>query len=89
MIYRIYTENKNLKKVKRVLNRFFDGYTIYHAEEAWKGKSENSLVIEVYNERPTRVNACAEEIRDLNKQECVVVQSIQEHNTDYIREEKV
>jgi hypothetical protein len=89
MIFRLYTEEKNLKGINKILNRFFSGYTLYHTEGTWQGKSEKCLVIEVYNEHPTRVYACAKEIRELNKQDCVVVQSIQEYGTNYIREEMV
>jgi hypothetical protein len=90
MIFRIMTEDKNLKGIKKILNRFFfDGYTLYHAEGMWYGKPEKSLVIEVSHELSTWVRACASEIRDLNKQDCVMIQYIQEFRTDYIREEKV
>jgi len=46
-LYRIYTENKNLKGIKLILNRAFESYTLLEGVGVWKGTEEKSLIIEV------------------------------------------
>jgi len=47
-LYRICTENKNYPAILDYLDENFpDGYTVIHANGAWQGKREKSLVIEI------------------------------------------
>ena len=79
MLYRIVTERKRLRRIRRICNRLFQGYTMYKAYGAYKGVPEKSVVIEVQSDglpyAALRVKEAAEEIREVNKQECVLVQS--------------
>lgn len=79
MTYKIYTENKRLRKIRRILNRLFNGYTLNFGEGGWGGKSEMSLTITIclsgqegYLE--TRVKQAAQEIKELNNQESVLIE---------------
>ena len=47
MLYRLFTENKNLKVVENIVSRYFEGFTILKADGYWKLIKEGSLVIEV------------------------------------------
>ena len=78
MLYRIFTQRKRMWGVKRICGRFFDAYTVLPAHGVWRGKSEKSVCIEVYADKrlEERVNAAAAEIRELNGQECVLVQCL-------------
>ena len=79
MLYRIITERKRLRCIRRICNRLFYGYTMYKAYGVYKGVPEKSVVIEVQSDglphAALRVNEAAEQIREVNKQECVLVQS--------------
>ena len=80
MIFRIYTENKNLDRVIQLASNRFPGFTLFKATGVWNGVAENSVVIEIVNtgERSDRsveliVHALAEDIRVLNEQDAVLV----------------
>jgi len=75
--YTIHTENKNLRGIKDILNNHlgYVGYTLNECKGAWKGKAEKSLKIEVLADHDLNVpiNSIAEQIRDRNKQDLVLV----------------
>jgi len=75
-VYRIYTEAVNLPKIERVLKSYFPGYTIFQGRGSWKGKSENSLVIEIEGARSTDVRRAASKIKAVNRQESVLVSRV-------------
>ena len=73
-LYRIYTENKNLEGIKKILNRAFESYTLLEGVGVWKGTEEKSLIIEVLS----RINKgyfeiVADDIKTLNNQQAVLV----------------
>jgi hypothetical protein len=80
MLYRIFTERKDVRKIRRICNHWFPAYTMHDAQGSWKGIPEKSLIIEVMGgDMPharQRVQEAAREIRDANKQECVLVQAL-------------
>jgi len=50
-LYRVCTENKNYPDILDYLDKHFpDGYTVIHANGAWQGQREKSLVIEIVGE---------------------------------------
>ena len=54
-LYRICTENKNYPAILDYLDENFpDGYTVIHANGAWQGKREKSLLIEITGNETTR-----------------------------------
>ena len=81
MLYRIFTEDVNRKKVCDICTRFFNSYTMFTAVGVWNGIAENSLCIEVSSleqdgHLALRVTSAVAEIREVNKQEAVLVQKI-------------
>jgi hypothetical protein len=79
-LYRIHTEDKNREAVESVVAEYFDGFTLSGGIGYWKGNRHASLTIEVIaNDIPhikERVTAVARRIRELNGQECVLVQEL-------------
>jgi hypothetical protein len=82
MLYRIFTENKNLETVEKIVSRHFTGFTILKADGYWKLIKEGSLIIEVTDPKIKReaVNKLAAEIKEANTQEAVLVQEIKNHS---------
>ena len=78
-MYRILTEDKNRDKVLAFVNQYFDGYTWYAANGAWKGETESTLVIEIEGGWPEAIGEIAHEIKTVNKQQSVLVQEIHSH----------
>ena len=77
MLYRIFTEDKNKKAIEKIINKYYEGYTLYKAEGFWRLQKENSLIIEIITEDPAaKVNKIAKEIKAKNKQQAVLVQKI-------------
>ena len=79
MLYRILTENKNEPKVRDLVSKYFDGFTVYHGTGYWKGTPEKSLIIELSSvNNSENVYKCANQIKTFNKQESVLVQELAE-----------
>ena len=77
MLYRIFTEDKNRKKLEKIASKYFPGYTIFKAQGFWRLQKENSLIMEfVIEDNDVKINKLAEEIKKENKQEAVLVQKI-------------
>jgi hypothetical protein len=73
-LHRIYTENKNLEGIKKILNRAFESYTLLECVGIWKGTEEKSLIIEVLTRiNPAYFELVADDIKDLNQQQAVLV----------------
>lgn len=50
-LYRVCTQNLNYPDILDYLDKHFpDGYTVIHANGAWQGQREKSLVIEIMGE---------------------------------------
>jgi uncharacterized membrane-anchored protein YitT (DUF2179 family) len=77
MLYRIFTENKNHAEIEKIINKYYDGYTLIKGEGFWRLQKENSLIIEIVTEdNESKVNAIAKEIKIANNQEAVLIQRI-------------
>ena len=78
MMYRIFTENKNLDAIEKIISARFEGFTILKADGYWRLVKEGSLVIEITDPFTTReeINELAEKIKEANTQEAVLVQEI-------------
>jgi uncharacterized membrane-anchored protein YitT (DUF2179 family) len=66
-LYRIYTERKNIKGVKNILDGLFNGYTLIKADGRWKGTDEASLIIEVVSAECFSVMSAVHQIKSLPK----------------------
>lgn len=88
MIIRIYTEDKNRNRIHAICQEHLTGYTLIPCEGVWKGVKEQSVVIEVVDSSlnfPRK--ACqkvAREIKDVNKQESVLITIAREDEQFYI-----
>jgi hypothetical protein len=82
MLYRIFTENKNLKTIEAIVTKYFEGFTILKADGYWKLIKEGSLVIEITDPKTTEavINKMAREIKEANTQEAVLVQKIKNNS---------
>lgn len=77
MLYRIFTENKNLKKIEAIVSKYFEGFSLIKSEGFWRLQKENSLIIEVITDDTDKlINDMAKEIKTANKQEVVLIQKI-------------
>ncbi len=79
MLYRICTENKNTDGITSIVDKYFEGFTLLSGFGFWHGILENSLTIEIYSDAfcaKNNINEIAEQIKELNSQEAVLVQEI-------------
>ena len=88
MLYRICTEDKNIDQLHALVSKSFDGFTSYVATGYWKGVSEQARIIEIVAQGNKRqcgafesIRALCYAIKELNSQECVLLQAIE--NQDY------
>jgi len=67
----------NRDKVEAIVSSCVEGFTILEATGYWKGQREASLVIEIAGGNKVHfvVQAIASRIKQVNKQEAVLVQS--------------
>lgn len=80
MLYRIFTEDKNQATIESILNKYFEGYTLYKADGFWRLQREQSLIIEIITEDIDRtITELANEIKTANGQEAVLIQKIKNH----------
>lgn len=76
-LYRVCTENKNYNDILDYLDQHFpDGYTVLHANGAWQGKREKSLVIEITSAVVTtsEIEHLAYWLKKHNNQQAILVQ---------------
>lgn len=76
-IFRIYTEDINRDGIESAMkHNGFEGYNLSSVTGFWRGTQEPALVIEVITGDRKRVQAAADEIQRVNKQESVGVVEI-------------
>lgn len=81
MLFRLYIGSNNttkkleVEKAKRVINRFFEGYTISRANGLWKGQTEKTLIVDIETNKKTAVKLLAKRLcKDLDQQAVGVAQ---------------
>ena len=83
MLHRIYTEDINQENIKKIVNEYYPGYTLLVGTGYWQGKPEDCLIIEIVTDdidiHKYNIKAIAAEIKQINKQDSVLIQSL--HNT--------
>ncbi len=78
MLYRVFTENTNSEKIKDIVSRYFDGYTVLYGEGCFRLEKENAIIIEIVCERQDkRITRMAQDIKTHNKQGSVLIQRMQ------------
>ena len=75
-MYRIYTEDKDKPAVERILDSYFQGYTVTEADGVWQGTHEASLTIDVETPDASAVQAATTAIKVHNNQQAVLVENI-------------
>lgn len=82
MLYRLFTEDVDRDTTLDLVGKFTPGFTAYPTIGYWQGEREDSLCIEIESEEITRVeiDALAAAICIQNKQQCVLVQQIENHS---------
>jgi hypothetical protein len=75
-VFRILTEDKNVKRIKATLIGLGLDFTLYRARGSWQGQEENSLAIELDNIPRHRAEDAARIIKSMNNQEAVLLQEI-------------
>ena len=71
--FKIYTENKNEDWIKELLNISFDGFTIIYTQGHWKGKQEDSIIVEILTDDKALIKAVSQKIKAYNNQEAVLI----------------
>jgi len=81
-LYVRHTENADETLIADIVGKKYPSFTILTGTGYWKGKKENSLVIEIIGDdiNVSDINEIALEIKKVNNQEAVLVQKI-ENNT--------
>ncbi len=76
VVYRIYTEDSNFRpEIVKLISDEFDGFTLLSGVGYWRGRPEQSLVIEIiaeYSDK-SKVLRLAADIKLVSKQESVLV----------------
>jgi hypothetical protein len=63
-------------RIKSLVNREFDGYTFLDAVGIWKGKEENTAIVEIVTEDKDKIDFLVRNLKaDLN-QEAILLQTL-------------
>jgi hypothetical protein len=72
-IHRLYTEDKNKRQILRVAAAHFESFTVQPTEGYYRGRREQSIVLEINGAHPRKVEELAREIRRMNGQKSVLI----------------
>ena len=75
-VYRIYTEDLNRSKIMRMASKTFDSFTLQPTTGYYRGKPEESIVLEIVEAQQSEVTALANAIRRLNGQKSVLIMGL-------------
>lgn len=80
-IYRICTEAKQVERISTFAGNMFEGCSIWQGVGYWRGKQEQSLMIEVFTTGDIGMKLAvlefAKNVKAINEQEAVLVQEIE------------
>lgn len=76
-IFRILTERKNVRGIRRILAAHRLDYTLFHAQGCFDGRPEPSTIIELCLVTRAQAAAVALAIGRANNQRCVMLQTVQ------------
>jgi len=71
--YRIHTEDTNRPQIYALAGKRFEGFTVTYGTGFYKGESEHALTLEIITSDAASIYLLAEEIRQANGQESVLV----------------
>jgi hypothetical protein len=72
-VHRIYTEDKNKRAILRLASAQFESFTVQRTEGYYRGKREQSIVLEILGARPGQIEQLAQKIRRMNGQKFVLI----------------
>jgi hypothetical protein len=72
-VHRIYTEDKNKRGILRLAAARFESFTVQPTDGYYRGKREQSMVLEIVGARPRQIEELAEQIRRMNGQKSVLI----------------
>ena len=72
-IHRIYTEDVHRRAMIRMVAEKFNSFTLQPITGYYRGKRENSIVLEVAGAKESQIKWLAEQIRRINRQASVLI----------------
>jgi hypothetical protein len=85
MLFRLYigsnnkTHQVNEEKLKEIINKYFEGYTIINSIGYWKGTKEESRIIEIDTTNKEQVIKAIQELKEALEQEAIGLIEIKEN----------
>jgi hypothetical protein len=65
-VHRIYTEDKNKRGILRLASAQFESFTVQPTDGYFRGRREQSIVLEIVGARPRQIEQLARQIRRMN-----------------------
>ncbi len=78
-VHRIYTEDVGRTAIVRVLSKKFENFTLQPTAGYYRGKRENSIVIEIVGAPESEIKWVGKQIREINQQASVLVITLSAH----------
>jgi hypothetical protein len=72
-VHRIYTEDKNKRAILRLVSAQFESFTVQPTDGYYRGRREQSIVLEIVGAPPRQIKQLAEQIRRMNGQKSVLI----------------
>ena len=72
-VHRIYTEDKNKRGILRLASARFESFTVQPTDGYYRGKREQSMVLEIVGARSRQIEELAEQIRRMYGQKSVLI----------------
>jgi PII-like signaling protein len=61
------------RKTVKILNKELDGYTIFRGNGIWKGNTEDTIIVEIINEKIEKIEKIAETLKKELNQEAILI----------------
>jgi len=77
MLYRLYIGSNNQthqveeEKLKAVVSKYFQGFTVIHSEGYWMGTKEESRIVEIQTDNKEQVLKAVQELKAVLAQEAI------------------
>lgn len=72
MTYHVHTEDRS--NLAELTSKYFQGFTLMHAQGYWDGISEPAAIIEIATDDKSQIIALAEDIKRTNMQQAVMIE---------------
>ncbi len=71
-IHRLYTEQKNMKIITKLLSEQFESFTLQPVTGYYRKRSEKAIVVEIVGATPSAMRKVAERIKKMNGQKSIL-----------------